>query len=137
MRISELSRLSGLSIHRLRRYDGIGLLKAGRSPSEYRHFDDGAVRDAQFIATARELGFSLGQIAEVLPRYRARTLTLDEIQSFLELRIDEVDAVIATQTALRSRLADHVARIEQRRRKTQGRQAAQTSGKGVVRNPSP
>ena len=127
MRISELSRLSGLSVHRLRRYDEIGLLKAGRSSSEYRNFDEAAVRDAQFIARARELGFSLGQIADVLPRYRARTLTLDEIQSFLESRIDEVDAVIATQTALRSRLADHVARIEQRRQKVLGKQLAPAS----------
>ena len=127
MRISELSRLSGLSVHRLRRYDAIGLLKAGRSSSEYRNFDEEAVRDAQFIARARELGFSLGQIADVLPRYRARTLTLDEIQSFLESRIDEVDAVIATQTALRSRLADHVARIEQRRQKVLGKQLAPAS----------
>ena len=127
MRISELSRLSGLSVHRLRRYDAIGLLKAGRSSSEYRNFDEEAVRDAQFIARARELGFSLGQIADVLPRYRARTLTLDEIQSFLESRIDEVDAVIATQTALRSRLADHLARIEQRRQKVLSKQLAPAS----------
>ena len=119
MRISELSRLSGLSVHRLRRYDELGLLRAGRSSSEYRDFDDQAVRDAQFIATARELGFSLGQIADVLPRYRARTLTLDEIQSYLESRIGEVDAIIENQNALRLRLTGHVARIERQRQKTQ------------------
>jgi len=117
MRISELSRISGLSVHRLRRYEELGLLKAARSSSEYRDFADDTVREALFIAASRELGFSLDQIAEVLPRYRARTLTLEEILSFLATRIDEVDAVIEAQKALRSRLTDHVARIERHRRK--------------------
>lgn len=121
MRISELSRISGLSVHRLRRYEELGLLTAGRSSSEYRDFADEAVREAAFIATSRELGFGLGQIAEALPRYRARTLTLEEIQTALEARIDEVDAIIEAQKTLRTRLTEHVTRIARHRLKHESR----------------
>lgn len=117
MRISELSRLTGLSVHRLRRYDELGLLKAQRSSAEYRDFPSSALRDAIFIATARDLGFGLGQIAEVLPRYRAGTLGLDEIQAILETRISEVDAAIEAQKALRLRLCEHVERIAKHRQR--------------------
>lgn len=108
MKISELARLSGVSIHRLRRYETLGLLQAGRLPSGHREFASGAVREAIFIAMSRDLGFSLERVAEVLPRYRVGTLSFDDMQTFMEERIAEVDALIAEQRALRRRLKQHI-----------------------------
>ena len=44
MRISELARRTGVSVHTLRYHEGLGLLKAARSASGYRDFDEHAVR---------------------------------------------------------------------------------------------
>ena len=116
MRTSELAAATGLSVHRLRRYADQGLLLSTRGPGGYRRFDAQAVRDARFIAMARDIGFSLVELADLLPRYRAHTLTIDEMIERLQARIATVDASIAEQQALRGRLVDHVAWFEGRKR---------------------
>lgn len=115
MRISEFARATGLSLHRVRRYADQGLLIARRGAGGYREFDAQAVRDARFIAMGRDIGFALDELAELLPRYRARTLTIDEMVERLQQRIAAVDAVIAAQRALRRRLVAHIAWFERRR----------------------
>ncbi|MBK6868880.1 MAG: MerR family transcriptional regulator [Burkholderiales bacterium] len=127
MRISELAQTTGLSLHRLRRYADAGLLLAERGPGNYRQFNAQAVRDARFIAMGRDIGFSLAELAELLPRYRARTLTIDEMVGHLQERMAEVDAVIAEQQALRGRLQDHVAWFEERRQRAAQKAAAPPS----------
>ena len=124
MQISELAAATGLSIHRLRRYADQGLLLSVRGPGGYRRFDAQAVRDARFIAMGRDIGFSLADLADLLPRYRARTLTTGEMIERLGARIAAVDALIAEQQALRARLAEHIAWFEARQRQADARQAA-------------
>ncbi len=124
MRISELSRRTGVSTHRLRRYESDGLLRAERSDAGYRDFSEHAVREVTFISMGRDLGFSLKALAETLPRYRAGSLTIDQMIFELQRRIAEVDAQIAAQRALRQRLVSHIGWFRKRQRK-----AAQTSSK--------
>jgi DNA-binding transcriptional MerR regulator len=80
------------------------------------------VRDARFIAMGRDIGFSLAELAELLPRYRTRRLTADEMIERLRARIAAVNAVIAEQQALRVRLVEHVAWFEARQRQAAARQ---------------
>jgi DNA-binding transcriptional MerR regulator len=122
MQISELAALTGLSVHRLRRYADQGLIESTRGPGGYRRFDAQAVRDARFIAMGRDIGFSLAELAELLPRYRTRRLTADEMIERLRARIAAVNAVIAEQQALRVRLVEHVAWFEARQRQAAARQ---------------
>jgi MerR family transcriptional regulator, copper efflux regulator len=108
MKIAELAQRSGLSIHRLRRYESQGLLKARRTSSGHREFESAAVREAIFIAMGRDLGFPLDRLAEVLPLYRAGRLSLDDMVVFMRERIGEVDTQIAELRALRRRLVQHI-----------------------------
>lgn len=124
MKISELAHLSGVSVHRLRRYEAQGLLQAERTPSGHREFTGGAVREAVFIAMGRDLGFSLERVAEMLPRYRAGTLSFDDMKAFMEERIAEVDALLAEQRALRRRLVQHVGWLMRRKERFAQRAAA-------------
>ena len=124
MQISALAATTGLSVHRLRRYADQGLLQSTRGPGGYRRFDAQAVRDARFIAMGRDIGFSLGDLADLLPRYRARTLTTGEMIERLGARIAAVEALIAEQQALHARLAEHVAWFESRQRQADARRAA-------------
>ena len=117
MKVSEVARLSGVSVHRLRRYEAQGLLQAVRQSSGYREFDAGAVREAVFIAMSRDLGFSLEQVAEVLPRYRAGRLSFAEVEALFRERIAAVDAEIAERRALRKRLLSHIDWLHERETK--------------------
>jgi MerR family transcriptional regulator, copper efflux regulator len=116
MRISELALRTGVSAYRLRHYEELGLIHAERTGSGYRKFSDRTVREVTFIAMSRDLGFSLKDIGEALPRYRAGTLTVDEMVELMRGRIDEVDAQIAIQRALRRKLVAHIAWLEKRKR---------------------
>ena len=123
MRVSELAQRSGVSAHRLRRYEELGLIRAERRTSGYREFPDRAVREAIFIAMSRDLGFSLKDIADTLPRYRARTLTFDQMIELMRQRIDEVDRQIAAQRATRKKLVSHIAWLDKRKRELAQRTA--------------
>lgn len=114
MQISELSRRSGLSVHRLRRYEAQGLIQAERSGSGYRQFGERALREATFMKMGREIGLSLKVLTEALPRYRAGTLSIAQMVEVLEDRIAEIDALLAEQQALRAKLVEHVGWFQQR-----------------------
>jgi MerR family transcriptional regulator, copper efflux regulator len=116
MRISELAQRTGISTHRLRRYESLGLIRAERTAGGYREFSEHTAREVVFISMGRDLGFSLKTLAESLPRYRAGTLTVDEMIFTMQRRIAEVDAAIAEQRALRRKLVSHIAWFEKRRR---------------------
>jgi len=124
MRISELARRTGVSTHRLRRYESLGLIRAERTAGGYREFGERTAREVVFISMGRDLGFSLKLLAETLPRYRAGTLTIDEMVLSLRQRIGEVDAQIAEQRALRARLVSHIAWFKRRERQQAARKRA-------------
>lgn len=115
MRISQLAQETGVSPHRLRRWESAGLLHAERSPAGYRDYPTASVREATFVSMGRDMGFSLSELASVLPRYRAGTLTADEVIRQVLARIDAVDELISEQQALKDRLVSHVAWLEDRR----------------------
>jgi DNA-binding transcriptional MerR regulator len=125
MRISELAKRTGVSAHRLRRYEAQGLIRAERSTGGYREFGERTLREVVFIAMGRDLGLSLATLADALPRYRAGTLTIEEMVFTLRKRIEEVDAVIAEHQALRQRLVDHIGWFKQREKRAKDKPASQ------------
>ena len=116
MRISELAARTGVSTHRLRRYEALGLIRAERTAGGYREFGERTVREVVFVSMGRDLGFSLPDLAQTLPRYRAGTLTIDEMIFELQRRIAAVDEAIAEQQALRRRLVEHIGWFRKRER---------------------
>jgi len=116
MRVSELAERTGVSAHRLRRYEAQGLIRAQRGGSSgYREFAERTVREVVFIAMGRDLGFSLKELGETLPRYRAGTLTIAQMIDGMRERIEGVDREIAERRALRKKLVAHIAWLEKRR----------------------
>src|SRR5437764_2658680 len=73
MTIGDLSQRTGLSKKALRRYEGMGLIyTAGRSPGNYRLFDESARWCVQVIHNLRALGLSLSEIRELAGIYLGR-----------------------------------------------------------------
>lgn len=65
--IGEAARLSGISAKMLRHYEQLGLLGAvARTDSGYRLYTRSDVHTLQFIKRARDLGFSMADIAELV-----------------------------------------------------------------------
>ncbi|HSW08230.1 MerR family DNA-binding transcriptional regulator [Aquabacterium sp.] len=124
MKISELARRTGVSVHRLRRYEAQGLIRAERLDSGYREFAEVCVREVTFLGMGREIGLSLKVLGDALPRYRAGTLSIDEMIETLQSRIAEIDALVAEQRALRRKLVSHIAWFRRR----QARPARPASG---------
>ncbi len=89
--IGEVSRQTGLSIHAIRFYEGEGLLhEAARSESGYRLFSPQAVEQLLFIRKAQELGFSLGEIRELLVLRDRNTDACSHVKSLVEEKLASI-----------------------------------------------
>ena len=68
--LKDLSRLSGHSIHTIKFYLKIGLIKeVGRSPqTRFRYFDDGTLEQLAKVRAFRKEGKSLTEIGTLLQR---------------------------------------------------------------------
>lgn len=65
--VTEVSRLTGVSVRTLHHYDYIGLLKPSQvSEAGYRLYDEAALERLYLILVFRELGLSLREIGQVL-----------------------------------------------------------------------
>ena len=60
LKISELAAHTGLSAHTIRFYEKLGLISASeRSDAGYRFYNESDILRAEFVKTARNIGFSL------------------------------------------------------------------------------
>ena len=67
MRIGQIARKAGIGVETVRFYERRGLIDPPpRGPSGYREFPQSVVRRLVFIRRAKELGFSLNEIRELL-----------------------------------------------------------------------
>ena len=109
MKISELARLGGVSVHALRHYEALGLLKPARLANGYRDYPPQARREVVFIRMARQIGIALPQIAQMLPAYRSGRMTHQQLIESLRERVAEIDSQISQLRAQRPAVVDHIA----------------------------
>ena len=117
MRISELAKRTGVSVHALRHYERLGLLAPQRTAGGYRDYSEPARREAVFIAMSRKIGFSLKAIAQRLPAYRSGRLGFDDMVAAMHERIAEIDAELAALKAQRAQVVDHVRWLREQQKK--------------------
>ena|SRR5436309_5851276 len=89
--IGEVARQTGLSVHTIRFYEAEGLLReAARTESGYRVFSPQSVEQLNFIRKAQELGFSLGEIRELLILRDRSTGACSHVKSLVEEKLTSV-----------------------------------------------
>ncbi|HEX2047214.1 MAG TPA: heavy metal-responsive transcriptional regulator [Acidimicrobiales bacterium] len=67
MRIGELAEMVSLPTKTIRYYEEIGLLpEPERRPNGYRAYDESACERLRFVKAAQAVGFSLGEIREIV-----------------------------------------------------------------------
>ena len=106
LKISELSARTGLSAHTLRYYEKHGLISASnRSDAGYRYYSDADVRRAEFVKTARNTGFSLDDIAQLLSiRVDKKSHSCQEVTDITRHKLDEVNARLAELQSMQQTL---------------------------------
>src|SRR3989337_3374143 len=74
MDIGRASKASGVSVKMIRHYESIGLLpRVARTFANYRVYGPNDVHVLRFVRRARDLGFSMGDIKELLSLWQNKS----------------------------------------------------------------
>lgn len=105
MNISDVSKITGLSARQIREYEKLGLLnKVNRSDSGYRHFGDSQLKRLQFIKHARDVGFSLAQIQDLLALQDDNQRSNAIVKALTQSHISELSEKIERLQAMKATL---------------------------------
>jgi DNA-binding transcriptional MerR regulator len=106
VRIGEVARRTGLSIHTLRFYERKGLLPAtSRSPANYREFTPRALERLGFIRQAQDLGFTLAEIREFLAAGTSPG-ACDALRARGERKLREIDTEVRRLQVMKASLQE-------------------------------
>lgn len=110
MTIGQVARQAGVGVETVRFYERAGLLAAPpRRESGYRQYAQDAVARIQFIKRAKELGFSLKEITELLSLRVDPETTCGEVKQRAEAKMANIDAKLRDLQRMKAALAELVA----------------------------
>ena len=103
--IGEAATRSGVSAKMVRHYESLGLLPAvARSDSGYRRYSDRQVHTLRFIRRARDLGFSMAEIAELLKLWQNRRRASADVKRIAQRHIADLERRMAAMVEMRDAL---------------------------------
>jgi Cu(I)-responsive transcriptional regulator len=106
MQIGEASSRSGVSAKMIRHYESIGLIPApDRRDSNYRDYGADDVHRLGFVRRARDLGFSIDEIRDLLRLWADRRRSSRDVKALALGHLAELDAKIALLNEMRGTLA--------------------------------
>lgn len=103
--IGQVAREANVGVETVRFYEREGLIdKPARRPSGYRQYEPDVVRRIRFIQHAKELGFSLKEVNELLSLRMAADGTCAAVRDHAMSKIQDIDAKIAALGGMRRAL---------------------------------
>ena len=108
MRIGKLAQAAGTKAETIRYYEREGILPAAdRTDSNYRDYSDEHLATLTFVRRARELGFSMAQVRELLALSDHDDKPCQDVDQLVQGQLAEIERKIADLAALRDEL-DHM-----------------------------
>ncbi len=96
MNIGQAAERSGVSAKMVRHYEALGLLgRVARTDSGYRQYRGADVHVLRFIKRARELGFSMAEITELVGLWKDKRRTSAQVKRIAQQHLDELSARVA------------------------------------------
>lgn len=104
MNIGEVAAMSEVNSKMIRRYEEQGIIpKAGRSLAGYRQYSEKDVHILRFVKRARELGFAMKDIKQLVGLWRNKSRPSAQVKSIalkhkteLEKKLKEIQAMLGT-----------------------------------------
>ena len=101
--IGALSEQTGVKIPTIRYYEQAGLMPAAaRTEGNRRNYGDDAVRRLRFIRHARELGFEVDAIRQLLGLSEQPDVSCSEVDVIARAHLREIESKIARLTVLQA-----------------------------------
>lgn len=111
MNVSELARFAGVTADTVRHYTRIGLLVPIRDESNgYNCYSRGDIARLLFIRKARLLGFSLGDVGDILKASSHGHSPCPQVRQIMELRLQETRLKLQDLEKLQVRM-EHAAAL--------------------------
>jgi DNA-binding transcriptional MerR regulator len=104
LRSGDLAKLVGVSPDTLRLYERKGLLCPPRSANGYRCYPPEVVERIHLIRAALSIGFTLGELAEILAIRDARGIPCTHVRQLAADKLKRLDYQIRELTELRSQM---------------------------------
>ncbi|QIL45324.1 Cu(I)-responsive transcriptional regulator [Acidovorax sp. HDW3] len=103
--IGQAAGLAGVSARMVRHYEGLGLLGGvARTGSGYRQYTEAEVHQLRFIRRARDLGFSMEEIAQLLGLWQDKARASSQVKKIAQQHIASLAERIAALQAMQRSL---------------------------------
>lgn len=97
---------SGVSARMVRHYESLGLLPAvGRTDGGYRQYSEADIHTLRFIKRARDLGFSMEAIGELVGLWHNRQRSSAHVRQIAQTHLAELETRIAALQSMQQTLA--------------------------------
>ena len=107
--IGAAARASGVSAKMVRHYEALGLLGAvARTDAGYRQYTPADVHTLRFIKRARDLGFSMAEIAELVSLWHDRRRASADVKRIAQTHVAELEKRIQAMQDMRRTLQNLV-----------------------------
>lgn len=105
MKIGELATATATKVETVRYYEKIGLLPPpARTAANYRAYGGEHLARLSFIRRARDLGFTLEAVRELLTLSDDKTQSCEAVDSIARVHLTEIDRKVRDLKSLRSEL---------------------------------
>ena len=105
MNIGQAATASGVSAKMIRHYEQVGLFpEPGRTDAGYRQYNEKEVHTLRFIRQARDLGFSIPQIGELVGLWQNRRRPSRQVKALAEAHIQELQQKAQDLLAMKATL---------------------------------
>ncbi len=109
MNIGRAAQASGVSAKMIRHYEEVGLLPAAaRTEAGYRQYNDTDVHTLRFVRHARDLGFSIPDIGQLVSLWQNRGRPSRQVKLLAQAHIQELERKAQELLAMKATL-EHLA----------------------------